>query len=68
MHSVIFDRNDSENDVDWILLFAGYDFTGRHSSVNSAPVIVDTTPPEKSSKEITMKSRFITELSHIEAW
>ena len=51
-----------------LCLSAGYDFTGQSSSSTSGAIVVDTTPPIKSNKEITIGARYITTLSSIEAW
>ena len=51
-----------------MFLIAGYDFTGKSSNTTSKGIVVDTTAPIKSSKEITIGGRYITDVSYIEAW
>lgn len=51
-----------------IFFFSAYDFVNRSAEIRSDPITIDTTPPELSSKSITISGRLLTYLTEIEAW
>jgi hypothetical protein len=48
--------------------FIAQDYAGRVTAVTSEPVVVDTSPPQKSDDPIKISGRHIVSKSEIEAW
>ena len=44
------------------------DYANRTTTQSSPPIIIDTTPPIKTDKPVTIPGRHITSDTEIEAW
>ncbi|CAG2198380.1 unnamed protein product [Mytilus edulis] len=56
-----------QNGHKYFVTVTAYDFVNRSAEIRSDPITIDTTPPELSSKSITISGRLLTYLTEIEA-
>ncbi|CAC5375018.1 unnamed protein product [Mytilus coruscus] len=56
-----------QNGHKYFVTVTAYDFVNRSAEIRSDPITIDTTPPELSSKSITISGRLLSNLTEIEA-
>lgn len=52
----------------YIVSLKATDYANRTTTQSSPPIIIDTTPPIKTDKPVTIPGRHITSDTEIEAW